>query len=182
MHDTAVPDADDHVALGHQAPPSDEEAPPEDTPGIDPAKLRRYQHLRDLQKSSEAEAEAYKQEANLIEAELIEAFGEAGMQNVNIDGRTIYLHRSTYAQRATGIDVEDVKAALRAAGADDLISETVNHQTLSAYVRELLDDDGPGLPPALDGVLELGERYSIRVRAAASGGGKRKPTTKKDTP
>lgn len=160
--------------------PDDEPPPDPGSPGINPALLRRYQHLRDLQKSSEAEAEAFKQEANLIEAELVEAFGEAGMQNVNIDGRTIYLHRSTFAQRAAGVDVEDVKAALRAAGADDLISETVNHQTLSAYVRELLDDDGPGLPPALDGVLELGERYSIRVRAAATGGGKRKPTTTKE--
>jgi hypothetical protein len=177
VHDTAPPEADENVA-SQQA--LDEPPPDPGAAGIDPQKLRDYQRLRDLQKSSEAEAEAYKSAANAIEAELIEQFGEAGMQNINIDGRTIYLHRSTFAQRAAGVDAEDVKAALRAAGATDLITETVNHQTLSAYVRELLDDDGPGLPPALDGVLELGERYSIRVRAAATGGGKRKPTTPKE--
>lgn len=136
---------------------------------LDFALLRRYRELREAQAIGEAEAKAYKDEANAIEQQLVEMFTDAGMQNINVDGKTIYLHRSTYAARGEGVEAEDVKAALRAAGAGDLVTETVNANTLSAYVRELLDgDDAPGLPEPLVGVLDLGERFSVRINAAGS--------------
>lgn len=136
---------------------------------LDFALLRRYRELREAQAIGEAEAKAYKDEANAIEAQLVEMFTDAGMQNISVDGKTIYLHRSTFAQRAEGVDSEDVKAALRAAGAGDLVTTTVNANTLNAYVRELLDgDDAPGLPEPLVDVLELGERFSVRINAAGS--------------
>lgn len=152
--------------------PRDDDEPPPD-PGTDSllpiAKLRRYLELRGEQAIAEAEGKAIKDEANLLEGELVEAFSEAQMQNVNLDGKTVYLHRSTFAQRKAGVETEDLKAGLRAAGADDLITETVNAQTLSAYVRELTeDDDAPGLPEPLVDLLELGERYAIRIKASAS--------------
>lgn len=151
-------------------PPSDDDAPPLDqAPGIPLEKVRRYRELRDGASAAKAEADALKAEADLIEAQLVEAYGEAGMQSVNLDGKTIYLHRTTYAQRLPGVDGDGVKEALRAAGVEELITETVNANTLNAYVRELLDaDDAPGLPAPLAEVLELGEKYAIRIKASAS--------------
>lgn len=137
--------------------------------GLPIKKLRRYKELREAQASSEAEAKAIKDEANALEAELVDEFAEAGVQNINVDGKTIYLHRSVYAQRCAGVTAEDVKAALIAAGAGDLVTETVNANTLSAWVRELTeDDDSPGLPEAVVGVLEPGERYAVRIIAGGT--------------
>jgi hypothetical protein len=136
---------------------------------LDFAKLRRYRELKEAVAISEAEAKALKEEATLLEAELVEMFTDAGMQNINVDGKTIYLHRSVYAQRCPGKTLDDVKAALIAAGAGDLVTETVNANTLSAWVRELTDDDdAPGLPDAVVGVLEPGERFGVRINAAGS--------------
>ncbi len=160
---TAPDEADDPAP----APPSD--------PSLPVAKVRRYKELRGHQAASEAEAKAIKEEADKLEAELIDAFAEAGVQNINVDGKTVYLHRSVYARRCEGVGLEDVKAALRAAGAGDLVTETVNANTLSAYVRELTEeDDAPGLPEPLIGVLEPGERFGVRIIA---GGTKAKSKT-----
>lgn len=138
-------------------------------PSLPIRKLRRYKELREAQATSEAEAKAIKEEANKLEAELVDEFAEAGVQNINVDGKTIYLHRSVFAQRCAGVTAEDVKAALIAAGASDLVTETVNANTLSAWVRELTeDDDAPGLPEQVVGILEPGERYAVRIIAGGT--------------
>lgn len=154
---------------------ADDTAAPTPDPSLPIAKVRRYKELREAQAASDAEAKAIKEEADKLEAELVEAFSEAGVQNLNVDGKTVYLHRSVYARRCDGITADDVKAALRAAGAGDLVTETVNANTLSAYVREFTeDDDAPGLPAPLQGVLEPGERFGMRIIA---GGTKAKSKT-----
>ena len=64
-----------------------------------------------------------------------------------------------------------IQAAMAMAKAGDLIKESINANTLSAYVRELLDvDDAPGLPEPLQGILELGERFAVRVVEAGRRG------------
>lgn len=167
---TSAPDAPTQPDPEWSADPAELTAgdpPPDDDAGIPLALLRRYSELRGLEKISKAEAEAYKQEADVIQSQLVDHFAEAGMQNINIDGKTLYLHRDVFAAREDGIEETDVHAALRAAGAESLIAEKVNHQSLSAYIRELTDDDGPGLPEPLVGVLRAAERFSVRIRAAA---------------
>ena len=165
------PATDDAAAAEAADAPAD--APPD--PTIPIAKVRRYKELRALQNAGEAEAKAYKDEADQLERELVEAFADAGVQNVNVDGKTVYLHRSVYAQRKPGVTTDDVKQALRDAGVGELVTETVNSNTLSAYVRELTeDDDAPGLPPAVAAVLEPGERFGVRIIA---GGTKAKSKT-----
>lgn len=148
-----------------------------DPSALDFALLRQYRELREAQNISEAEGKAYKEEADAIQERLIEMFADAGMQNINIDGKTIYLHRSVYAARCAGVTTEDVMAALLEADAGDLIKPTVNANTLSAWVRELTDDDdAPGLPEPVVGVLEPGERFSVRIIAGGTG---KKTRTKK---
>lgn len=140
-----------------------------DEASIDLPKLRRYKELRDAEDVADAERKAMKEEADKLEVELVEMFANAGLQNLNVDGRTIYLNRTTYAQRLPGMGAADVEDALLKAGMGDLIKTTVNAQTLNAAVRELVDvDNAPGLPDPLAAVLTLGERFSVRVRASTS--------------
>lgn len=142
---------------------------------IDVKKIRRYRELRDAEKAADAEKSAYKEEADRLEQELVDMFAEAGMQNLNVDGKTVYLHRSTYAQWAPGLDPSEKRRLLREAGAGDLVTETVAAATLAAYVRELCDvDDAPGLPEVLREHLELGERFAVRIIA---GGTRKKSQT-----
>lgn len=150
------------------APPYDDEPPPDDR-GLDLALIRRYKDLREAQRISEAEGTAYKQEADALQDQLVDMFADAGLQNVSIDGKTVYLHRSVFARRLEGKTEEDVHAALIADGAGDLIQAKVNAQTLAAYVRELTeDDDAPGLPEHVREVIEPFEKFAIRINAAGS--------------
>lgn len=155
------------AALATGTPEPD--APAELASDLPMAKIRRYRELYDAHKGAEAEAKAVKDELLALEAELVEAYVDAETQSVNVDGKTIYLHRSVFAQRKEGADADDVKAALLADGLSELVTETVNSNTLSAYVREATEgDDSPGLPENLAAVIEPGERFGIRVKASAA--------------
>lgn len=142
---------------------------------IDMALVRRYRELREAADVAEAEKKAYKEEADKLEQQLVEMYSDAGLQNLSVDGKTVYLHRSTFAQRLPGVDAEMVEEALREAGAGDLIKTTVNANTLGAYVREFDEREEP-LPEPIAKVLQLGERFSIRINAQA-----KKPTRRRKT-
>lgn len=126
-------------------------------------RLKKYAELRAAQKASEDEASGLKAEADLMERDLVDYFIENDMQNTKVAGKTIFLHPSTFAQRKPGVTTEDVKAALIKSGLAHLVTDTVNANTLSAYVRQQDDADEP-LPAPLAEVVELGSRLSLRIR------------------
>lgn len=136
--------------------------------GLPIGRIRLYKELRERQNEKEEESAAIKAEADALRDELVEVFGECGVPNVNVDGKTVYLHRSTYAQRIEGVTPEELKAALLEV-APELVTETVNANTLSAYVREFLgdEDDIKPLPGRLGELLTLGERYDVRIKAGS---------------
>lgn len=171
VHRTTGPDPNDPFAT-HDAPAEPLRAPAPDDDSehpLDMDKIRRYREIYDAEKAADAEADALKEERIELEKELVAMFAENGLQNLNVDGRTVFLHRTVFAQRKPGATAEDVVAALVADGAGDLVKRNVNANTLSAWVRELTeDDDAEGLPPHVAEVLEPGERFSVRVNAAGS--------------
>lgn len=156
------------LAKAEAALPSVEVPDTADASVLNIDKIRTYQRLRAEEDRLTAEGKAMKEEADRLEQELVEMFSEAGLQNLNVDGKTVYLGRKTFAQWKSGMDPEEKRAALRAAGHDELISETINANTLAAFVRELVDEGGPGMPPELADLLELGESYRIGINAAGS--------------
>jgi hypothetical protein len=119
-----------------------------------------YAALTAARRKLESEVNAIKRDLADREAKLVEAFGEAGIQNIKTaSGQTVYLNREIFARLAG--DQEEAHAAFRQAGLGDLIKEVINAQTLRAYVREMDE----ALPEGLQPYIDVTEVYRMRMRS-----------------
>ena len=119
-----------------------------------------YAALTAERRKLESEVNAIKRDLADREAKLVEAFGEAGIQNIKTaSGQTVYLNREIFARLAG--DQEEAHAAFRHAGLGDLIKEVINAQTLRAYVREMDE----ALPEGLQPYIDVTEVYRMRMRS-----------------
>ena len=57
--------------------------------------------------------------------------------------------------------------ALRGEGFGDLVYETVNANSLSAFVKEQIEENGDVLPEWLDSLVDVFEKTSVSLRKAA---------------
>ena len=119
--------------------------------------------LHDQIAAEEDKLKALKAERARVADQIIEAWQTAGLNKVKVDGRTVYLRTDRYAQ------VADKDAALRLLKRSPLargvVQEAYNSNTLSALVRNLLDERG-ALPDTWQGVIGVAERYDVRVLAS----------------
>lgn len=124
--------------------------------------IRSFHELETERRELESQLKDLKKRQEQLKVHLIEAFADNGIQSINVDGLTVYLHRQIWAS-ASG---PEAMAALKEVGLDDLVKETCNAMTFSAWVREQpTDDQGmPILPPELDGRANVSERFDIRSR------------------
>lgn len=105
-----------------------------------------------------------------IEPSLVAAFAENGMDRIQVpveDGAmTVYVQQNLFVRPKDG-DRASVVSCLKRCGLSDLVSESYNAQTLSAYVRERLAA-GVGLQPSLAKNIEVYEETRVRARASHS--------------
>ena len=115
----------------------------------------RLRALRD----EKAEAEQHLKE---IKAEM------AGRETQNFTraGTMFCLTTKTHATAVAGRK-EELFSALRAGGFGDLVYETVNANSLSAFVKEQVAENGDMLPDWLDGLVNVFEKTTVGVRKAA---------------
>jgi len=102
-----------------------------------------------------------KNERKELEEALLGFFEEHGVQNMQIDGRTVYLYRRVTVKPKDGDPAPTVEA-LRKNGYGDLLR--YNYQTMAALVRESDEDPDASLPPEIMNTLEVGEVFTIRSR------------------
>lgn len=124
------------------------------------AELTRYRDMHRDIRALEAQVKEMKAEADSVEQALVEAALTEGIQSVNVDGSTLYLHRQVWPK------VEDRPAAvhaLRATGYGELVSETFNTNQLGAVIRERLNN-GEELPLEWSGAISIVEKTSLRIR------------------
>ena len=108
----------------------------------------------------DAEVNALKTELAILEERLVEEFGQAGIQNIKTAaGQTIYLNREVFAKLVG--DQKKAHTALRRAGLGDFIKDTVNAQTLRAWVKEMDEVLPKGLQPYID----ITEVFRMRMRS-----------------
>ena len=122
--------------------------------------------LRETKKRLEDELKAVGLEIDRVDASLAQRMADAETQNFTRNGTMFCLTSTTRASAATGRK-DELFEALREAGYGDLVYETVNANSLSAFVKEQTTENGDALPQWLDGLVTVFEKTTVGVRKAA---------------
>ena len=122
--------------------------------------VSEYASLTTEKRKAEAEVDKLKAQLGDLEEKLVNSFAEAGIQNVKTaTGQTIYLNREIFAKLVG--DQKKALTAFRRAGLGDFVKETVNANTLRAWVREMDEVLPKGLQPYID----VTEVFRMRMRS-----------------
>lgn len=126
----------------------------------------RLRALRD--EKAEAEQRLKEINAELDEADyrLSELMAETETQNFTRAGMMFCLTTKTRASATAGRK-EELFAALRGEGFGALVYETVNANSLSAFVKEQIAENGDVLPAWLEGLVNVFEKTSVSLRKAS---------------
>lgn len=126
----------------------------------------RLRALRD--EKAEAEQRLKDLNAAIDEAEyrLSERMAESETQNFTRQGMMFCLTTKTRASATAGRKAE-LFAALRDEGYGDLVYETVNANSLSAFVKEQMAENGDALHGWLDGLVNVFEKTGVSLRKAS---------------
>ena len=122
--------------------------------------------LKETKKLAEQELKEITEEIDRVDAALAEQMIAAETQNFTRNGTMFCLTNTTRASATAGRK-EELFSALRGAGFGDLVYETVNANSLSAFVKEQTTENGDALPQWLDGLVAVFEKTTVSVRKAA---------------
>ena len=118
----------------------------------------RLRALRDEKAEAEQHLKEIKAEMDEVDYRLSELMAES---------ETMFcLTTKTHASAVAGRK-EELFSALRAGGFGDLVYETVNANSLSAFVKEQVAENGDMLPDWLDGLVNVFEKTTVGVRKTA---------------
>lgn len=127
----------------------------------------RYAQVVAHKRTLEAELRDTTAMAEELERELVDAMASAGLSQLAASNWTIYLAVERWARPQPGAE-DALMEALDSAGLSDIAKRRINIQSLSAVVRELLDDGGDR-PTWLE-LVDISERPRARVRLKGGAG------------
>ena len=121
----------------------------------------RLKALRDRKEALEAELKQVNVDIDDADWHLSNLMAESETQNFTRAGTMFCLTTKTRANAAPGrFD------ALRVEGYGDMITETVNANSLSSFVKEQIAENGDELPSWLHGLVNVFEKTTVGVRKA----------------
>lgn len=123
----------------------------------------RLKALRDEKQQTEDELKRINAEIEETDNQLSALMLDTETQNFTRSGTMFCLTTTTRASATAG-EKDALYTALRGAGFGDLIYETVNANSLSAFVREQIGENGDALPAWLDGLVKVYEKTTVGVR------------------
>ena len=126
----------------------------------------RLMALRDEKADAEQRVKDLNDAIDEIDFKLATMMAESETQNFTHAGVMFSLTTKTRAS-ATADRKEDLFLALREEGFGDLVYETVNANSLSAFVKEQIVENNDVLPGWLDGLVNVFEKTTVGVRKAA---------------
>jgi hypothetical protein len=125
----------------------------------------QLRELKETKKFAEQELREITEEIERVDAALAERMISTETQNFTRNGTMFCLTNATRASAAAGRK-DELFAALRGAGFGDLVYETVNANSLSAFVKEQTAENEDVLPNWLDGLVNVFEKTTVGVRKA----------------
>lgn len=125
----------------------------------------RLKALRDQKDALEAELKQVNMDIDNADKRLADLMAGTETQNFTRAGVMFCLTTKTRASALAG-QKESLYHALRAEGYGDLVYETVNANSLSAFVKEQIEANGDTLPNWLDGLISVFDKTTVGVRKA----------------
>lgn len=121
--------------------------------------------LRDRKAALEAELKQVNMDIDNVDWHLSTLMAETETQNFTRAGTMFCLTTKTRASATEGMK-DALYGALRSEGFGDLIYETVNANSLSAFVKEQIAENEDALPTWLDGLVNVFQKTTVGVRKA----------------
>ena len=126
----------------------------------------RLRELREEKAAAELRLKELSAEIDEVDYRLSELMAETETQNFTRQGLMFCLTTKTRASPMAGRK-EELFSALRAEGYGDLVYETVNANSLSAFVKEQIAENGDTIPDWLNGLVNVFEKTTVGVRKSA---------------
>jgi chromosome segregation ATPase len=126
------------------------------------------EQLRDLREKKDAVEQQLKDINQVLDDtnyELSELMAETETQNFTRGGMMFYLTIKTRASAVAGTK-EELFDALRAQGYGSLVTETVNANSLSSFVKEQMEANGEALPDWLAGLVNVFDKTQVALKKA----------------
>lgn len=125
----------------------------------------RLKELKEAKKEAEQEVKDLNSKIEETDYALSELMAETETQSFSRAGTMFYLTNTIRASALSGLKTE-LFDTLKANGYGDLVYETVNANSLSAFVREQTAENDDLLPDWLEGLITVFEKTSVGVRKA----------------
>lgn len=120
--------------------------------------------LKDRKKELDDELKAVNARIAEVEEQLASKMVEEEIQSFQRSGKTFYVTTKVFASAVPERRIE-LFAWFKDNGFGDMVQETVNANTLAAWVRERLADSDQ-LPEGLDELINVYEKTTVGVRKA----------------
>lgn len=126
----------------------------------------QLKQLREKKKNAEQRLKEMNAEIEQADYQLSMLMAETETQNFTRAGTMFSLTTKTRASAVAGRR-EELFAALKENGYGDLVYETVNANSLSAFVKEQIAENQDIVPEWLSGLVHIYEQTSVSVRQSA---------------
>lgn len=130
--------------------------------------INKYVALTMEKRKIQARERVINQELATLEDLVKDIMGQNGWSSVSTEDGVVFIRREVFARLRKDEEgsYESAYQALREAGLEYMVKDTVNTQTLTAYVREQEDCEEP-LPQTAEPWILKEELFRARVRAPA---------------
>jgi len=124
----------------------------------------RLQALKEQKRQLESEIKEVNTQIEEVETKLAELMLEKEIQNFTRNGQMFYLNTKIYAS-AVPERKEELFTWLKKNGYGDMVYETVNANSLAAFVREQIEE-ADELPEGLAELVNVFEKTTVNMRKA----------------
>lgn len=123
----------------------------------------RLKSLKDEKKDLDARSKELGAEIEELDLALSDAMAESEVERFSRNGSTFYLNSRLYANPAPG-QKDALFTALKENGYGDIVTETVNANTLASFVKEQMVENEGEVPAWLAENVHTFEKVSVGIR------------------